>query len=609
MKLSLTLILFVATAWAQPVITAVLDGAAYTNNIAPGSVFVVKGMGLSAPGQSSATSVPYPAALNNVRITLSAVAGGVTVAPRMIYTYNLSGVNQLAALLPSSAATGAYDLRVENGAATSAPFRTSIVARKLGIVTATGDGQGEAQATLDGKLILQRPTNQGKLGDFETRPARLGERIDLWGTGLGADLASDNGGTSGDQTSTAQVRVLVDGSEVTPLFAGRSNGYPGLDQIVFTLPPTAALSCSVIIEVRVGSTLSNPVSLATGSGDACPASTSIRINEVESNGGTPGDWVELFNPGPGPQALGGFVFKDNDDSRNHVLPAVTVPPGGYFLLEEADFIFGLGAADSTRLYRPDGTLAASYTWTTHAANTYGRCPNGSGAFLNTTTVTKGSANDCGNPIRINEIESEGGSPGDWVELFNPRAAPLDVSGLVLRDNVDSNTYNIPPGSVIPALGYLVLEAAAFNFDLGPGHSVRLFDTAGNLLDSYSWTSHATTTYGRCPNGSGAFTTTASPTKGAVNSCPGDVSFLTWPGGTSIEPAGPVAFFNGNLSGLSTKPLAAPPPASFGPFAMARRRYIGSTLTAAPGWPTRPITGAPASNFVIQTVWVPPMPKG
>src|SRR5690242_7373873 len=49
----------------------------------------------------------------------------------------------------------------------------------------------------------------------------------------------------------------------------------------------------------------------------------------------------------------------------YALPSVVVPAGGYLMLEEADFVFGLGAADSARLFRPDGTLADSYTWSAH----------------------------------------------------------------------------------------------------------------------------------------------------------------------------------------------------------------------------------------------------
>ena len=57
----------------------------------------------------------------------------------MMYTFNLSGLNQLAAVLPSTATAGAYDLRVSNGGTTSAPFRMNIVARKPDIVTANGE--------------------------------------------------------------------------------------------------------------------------------------------------------------------------------------------------------------------------------------------------------------------------------------------------------------------------------------------------------------------------------------------------------------------------------------------------------------------------------------
>ncbi|MCX6606765.1 MAG: lamin tail domain-containing protein [Acidobacteria bacterium] len=440
---------------AQPTVTAVLDGAAYTNNIAQGSVFVVKGTGLSAVGNVTATAPNYPTSLNNVSLAMTPASAGAAVSLRMVYTYNVSGVNQLAAVLPSTTPPGLYDLRVTNGSATSAPIRLGVVARKPGIVTASGDGVGPAQATLDGKLILQRTANLGKIGEFDTRAARLGERVDLWGTGLGPDPASDSGGTSGDQTVVAQIRVIVDGIEVTPAYAGRSQGYPGLDQIVFNLPNSTALSCTVDLQVRSGGVLSNVVTIATSVTEACPAGPALRINEVESNGGTPGDWVELFNPGATPVNLTGFIFKDNDDSRNYVIPSATIPPGGYLLLEEADFNFGLGSPDAARLYRPDGTLAASYSWTPHAATTYGRCPNGAGAFTTTTSSTKGASNDCSIAVKINEIESDSGTPGDWVEFLNTGTAAVDVSGFTFRDSDNARAYTIPAGTAIAAGGYLV----------------------------------------------------------------------------------------------------------------------------------------------------------
>jgi len=550
MKPFLALLVLSIPVMAQPVVTAVVDAGAYTSNIAQGSIFVVRGTGLAPAGLVEAPAPMYPTSLNTVRISMTAVAGGAVVTPLMVHTYNVNGAHQLAALLPSSAAVGAYDLRVDIGGVTSAPFRTSVAARKPGLVTVNSAGTGPAVATLSGGFILQRTANQGKIGQYDTRSAHPGERVDLWGTGIGPDSSSDTGGTSGDQTVAAAIRVLVNGTEVTPLYAGRSFGLPGLDQIVFTLPAGVALNCTVDIQVRAGGVLSNPVTIATSTGDACPATSTLRFNEAESSGGTPGDWVELFNSGPNPVNLAGFGFKDNDDSHvMYPLPATTLDAGAYLVLEEADFGFGLGASESARLFRPDGTLADSYTWTAHAATTYGRCPTVSGAFTTTTASTKGVANNCNPPVVINEVESSGGTPGDWVELLNQGPSPVDISGFVFRDNDDTHTYTIPAGTTIAAGGYLVLEEAALTFGLGAADNARLFDTTGKLVDSYDWTAHASTTYGRCPNGSGPFATTTASTKGVVNTCAGDVTFLAWPGGTTVAAVDTVAAFNGNLSGL------------------------------------------------------------
>ena len=112
--------------------------------------------------------------------------------------------------------------------------------------TTTGRGQG----------ILVRNLWHGAgrtLGQWSLRPAKPGDVMILWGTGLGVDAASDaNGGSPGDQTEAAQVRVIVGGNPVTPLYAGRSNGWPGLDQINFTIPSDVTPSCFVSLQVKAG---------------------------------------------------------------------------------------------------------------------------------------------------------------------------------------------------------------------------------------------------------------------------------------------------------------------------------------------------------------------
>lgn len=59
-------------------------------------------------------------------------------------------------------------------------------------------------------------------------------------------------------------------------------------------------------------------------------------------------------------------------------------------------------------------------------------------------------------IKINEVESQAGSPDDWIELINAGSTDADVSGLVLSDNSDDHKWSIPAGTTIPdEIGRLV----------------------------------------------------------------------------------------------------------------------------------------------------------
>ncbi len=320
----------------------------------------------------------------------------------------------------------------------------------------------------------------------------------------------------------------------------------------------------------------------------------IVINEIESNGGTPGDWVELYNPTGGPVDVSGWVFKDNDDSHAYVLPAGSIIlSGGYLVLDEAAFGFGLGTPDAARLFNAFGAPVDSHAWTPHAPTTYGRCPSGAGDFVTTSAPTKGAPNNCAPDaasIVINEVESSGGTPGDWVELYNTSPNPVNLAGFTFRDDNDAAGYVLPAGTTIAGNGYLVLEEAAFGFGLGAADAARLFDASGALIDSYAWTSHATTTYGRCPSGTGGFTTTTTPTKGAANACPGEVTVLSWPGDAAVQVVDGLNVFGGNLSGLTYEGANGAAPtvlwaARNGPGSIFRLIRDGATWVPDPtnGW--------------------------
>jgi hypothetical protein len=257
-----------------------------------------------------------------------------------------------------------------------------------------------------------------------------------------------------------------------------------------------------------------------------------------------------------------------------------------------------------------------------AARTSVQCAH-AGARTVTLTVTDGDCTDtvtvpvtCTAPpadagadgptvpaVVINEVESNGGVPKDWVEFHNPGTAPVDLSGWVFKDNNDANTYTLSPGTVIAPGGYLVLdETVHFNFGLGAPDEARLFDATGRLVDAYGWTSHAATTYGRCPDGAGAFATTLAPTKGAPNACgsvdagtpdmaapvDGAIALEPWPGQDNVVVADLPNQFPQNLSGLTYEPPAGSNPGFLwavlnGPGVLFRLVWNGTHFVESAGW--------------------------
>jgi len=284
--LAIGALVWVGSASAQPVIRAengVLNTSSYLPDIARGSWFVVFGTGMGPASISQYSGgLPYPTELSGTRVTFTPASGGTAVEARLWYT--LAG--QLAGLLPSATTAGDYDVRVIYNSQPSAARRVKVVERNFGFATQTANGAGPAQATYGGADLNRFTT--GRIEPYAVRPAKAGDTLVLWGTGLGPDLSSDlTGGTSGDQAAAGQVRVVVGGTEIAPLYAGRSNG-PGLDQINFTLPAGVATGCTVSLQVRAGGRTSNLGSLAIANAgqSTCthPSLTAAQLTKLDQGG-------------------------------------------------------------------------------------------------------------------------------------------------------------------------------------------------------------------------------------------------------------------------------------------------------------------------------------
>ena len=186
------------------------------------------------------------------------------------------------------------------------------------------------------------------------------------------------------------------------------------------------------------------------------AKPALVLNEINSS---PDDWLELMNTGTETLDISGFELRDNSDDHRWRFPEGSMIAAGALLVVDAksggliyddqaktfaegtfEAAIGIGSGDSIRLYDKDGNLLDEYSWTEHASYggdaakaSYGRYPDGTGAFR-LTKETKGTANEYYAPtIVINEVESNGDAT-DWVEIMNVGTQPVDISGWYLLDN-------------------------------------------------------------------------------------------------------------------------------------------------------------------------------
>jgi len=277
-----------------------------------------------------------------------------------------------------------------------------------------------------------------------------------------------------------------------------------------------------------------------------PVSSTLVIDEINFHSDVTtdaGDWIELYNYGAAPIDLSNYMILDGDQYEKYcVIPNGTTLAAGARLVLYADSLLfatrfpavtnkvgplcfklsNLGQKIVIRNAenRPVYSVDYSDTWqcstdgngrtlqlTNSTANPnlptswYAGCMGGSPGVAYTTCAE--------NPIysEINYASSATADAGDWVELYNKNASPLNLAGWVLRDGSDVNSYTIPATYSLPAQGYVVFykDAAKFSsrfpalsnklgpvaFSLGSTSDViRLYDNAGTLRYSVCYSSAA-----------------------------------------------------------------------------------------------------------------------
>lgn len=226
----------VATMKPGPIIAraAPSAGPVGTLSLAPGSSISVYGTRLGS-GLKVAESLPLPTTLGGTTVTVNDKPIGL----------HFVGETQLNAVLPDDI-SGLVKMTVRTDQGVHS-INILIEDAVPAIFTRSQTGSGPAAAL--------HATEGGLLDD--ANPARIGEYVSVYLTGLGATEASGR-----LQSARFTPQATVDNVPATVAWAGRAPGYAGLDQVNIIVPAGVRTGTSVPLTIKSGKRVSNTTTLA-----------------------------------------------------------------------------------------------------------------------------------------------------------------------------------------------------------------------------------------------------------------------------------------------------------------------------------------------------------
>lgn len=236
----------------------IVNTASYAaGTLAPGSLFTIYGSLLGPDQPVAATAYPLPAALGGVSVEIT--QGTRKYAAWLIYVSS----GQINAILPSGIAKGTAHVVVTYGTASSTPAEISVVPTSLGIFFQRSDGRDLAIAQ-NVDSATSYPLNSA------ATPARPGQIVVLWGTGLGAVKSADNVASGGGDMTAVPVMITVGGLAAGRIYAGRQPQTAAVDNIYLTIPKDAPSGCQVPVEITARGVPANTTVVAiTADGSPC----------------------------------------------------------------------------------------------------------------------------------------------------------------------------------------------------------------------------------------------------------------------------------------------------------------------------------------------------
>ncbi len=228
---------------AQPVVRNVLNAAnGDLTQIARGSFMSIYGQNFGRQA-GPVTAYPIPTTLGDAQVNIKPSAGTKTYQAFLDFVSS----GQINAILPSAVPAGEAELTVTVNNVTSNAARITVAENSFGIFTINSQTAGLAIAQ-NYESAASAPLN------LYTNPARPGQTLILWGTGLGAYTAGPDDQAPGAGNIVNNAKVLLNGTEIEPSYAGRAPGIAGVDQINFTIPEDTEIpdGCSLEVQVTIG---------------------------------------------------------------------------------------------------------------------------------------------------------------------------------------------------------------------------------------------------------------------------------------------------------------------------------------------------------------------
>jgi len=226
--------------------SGIVNSASYSpaNAITPGGFFTIFGTDLGddfSDWSSSFVNNFAPRRLNNVRVLVE--------GQEAFISFVSSG--QINAIAPDNLVDGPVNVVVEYSTLRSTTVSTQARRINPAVFRFTPQTNRYLASTANDGSAYIAPANlfntNGALNGLALRPARPGEYIVIYATGLGPTAPAVPAGqippannTGHPVTSSAEVRLTLNGQTTTvqPAYTGLS-GFPGLHQIVFQVPDIA----------------------------------------------------------------------------------------------------------------------------------------------------------------------------------------------------------------------------------------------------------------------------------------------------------------------------------------------------------------------------------